>query len=292
MSNLPAGWALTTIGTVCDIRTGKTPPTGNRENFSTDIPFFKPGDLGRADALDTSEYSISHIGAEVAGYLPKHTVLVSCIGNLGKVGILAVAGSCNQQINAILPSPKIEPRFILYWAKQLRPWLEENASATTISIVNKGRFEKAPLPLPPLDEQRRIVAMLDSLLRSSKAACEELDHIPKLVERYKKAVLAAAFRGEITAAWRTENNRPVPADWPTRTLGDLALDIRYGTAAKCHYEPKATPVLRIPNVAAGKIDIGDLKYGAFEASDIKKLSLKRGDLLVVRSNGASIWWER
>ena len=67
MFDLPEGWSLTTIGSVCDIRTGKTPPTANQNNFSGDVPFFKPGDLDRKDVLEASEYSISHIGAEVAG---------------------------------------------------------------------------------------------------------------------------------------------------------------------------------------------------------------------------------
>jgi type I restriction enzyme S subunit len=204
MSSLPEGWVLTTIGGVCDIRTGKTPPTADLDNFSGDVPFFKPGDLEGSDNLAKSEYSISRKGAELAGYLPKDTVLVSCIGNLGKVGILAAPGSCNQQINAILPSPKVEPRFVLYWARRLRPWLEENSSATTISIINKGRFEKAPLPLPPIGEQLRIVAKLDSLLDRSRNTREELEHIPKLVARYKQTTLTRAFRGELTASWRAD----------------------------------------------------------------------------------------
>jgi hypothetical protein len=102
----------------------------------------------------------------------------------------------------------------------------------------------------------------------------------------RQAVLAGAFRGELTADWRSANNRDFARTWRTETLGNLALDVRYGTAAKCHYEPRATPVLRIPNVAAGRIDIRDLKYGVFGTPDIKKLSLKEGDLLVIRSNGS------
>jgi type I restriction enzyme S subunit len=59
--------------------------------------------------------------------------------------------------------------------------------------------------LPPKIEQRRIVTKLDSLFKRSKSARDELAHIPRLVERYKQAILAAAFRGKMTTEWRSNN---------------------------------------------------------------------------------------
>jgi type I restriction enzyme S subunit len=58
------------------------------------------------------------------------------------------------------------------------------------------------LPLPPLTEQGRILAKIDNLSRKSQRAGDQLDHIPRLVEKYKQAILAAAFRGELTRVWR------------------------------------------------------------------------------------------
>jgi type I restriction enzyme S subunit len=71
-------------------------------------------------------------------------------------------------------------------------------------------LQDAIIPLPPIDEQRRIVGKLDSLKRSSKSAREELDHIPKLIARYKQAVLATAFRGLLTEDWRAEHSNLHP----------------------------------------------------------------------------------
>ena len=155
-----------------------------------------------------------------------------------------------------------------------------------MSNINAQKLGAITLPLPPAFERDRIVARLASLSRHLKNAQDELNHVPKLVARYKRAVLAAAFRGDLTVAWRKANHISTQIAWQTEALGDLALDIRYGTAAKCYYEPKAIPVLRIPNVAAGRIDTRDLKYGVFDARDIDKLALKPDDLLVIRSNGS------
>jgi type I restriction enzyme S subunit len=76
---------------------------------------------------------------------------------------------------------------------------------TTVANLDTQRFFAFEIPEAPVDEQNRIVANLDSLLGHSKNARDELCHIPKLVERYKLAVLAAAFRGDLTASWRLLN---------------------------------------------------------------------------------------
>jgi type I restriction enzyme, S subunit len=65
-------------------------------------------------------------------------------------------------------------------------------------------------PLSPSDEQRRIVAKIDSLSAKSKRARGQLDHIPRLVEKYKQAILAAAFRGNLTHEWRMKRQKSVP----------------------------------------------------------------------------------
>jgi type I restriction enzyme S subunit len=79
---------------------------------------------------------------------------------------------------------------------------------------------------------------------------------------------------------------PIPDNWRWTTLGELAFSFRYGTSVKCSYEVTGVPVLRIPNVADGKIDIGDLKYGSLPKREVELLTLRAGDILVVRSNGS------
>jgi len=162
---------------------------------------------------------------------------------------------------------------------------EDQGTGTTMIHVSKTSMEDRDIQLPPLPEQRRIVNRLDVLFTRSKSAREELSRISRLVERNKEAILAAAFQGALSKDWRRLNGIS-DNHWPEATLGDLSTEVRYGTAAKCHYEPKATPVLRIPNVAGGRIDTSNLKYGRFTDAEIRKLALRTGDLLVIRSNGS------
>lgn len=158
-----------------------------------------------------------------------------------------------------------------------------------IKLPDKGysrhfKFLKASrFPLAPLPEQRRIVAKIDSLTGKSKRACDHLDHIPRLVEKYKQAILAAAFRGDLTREWR--EGRSLAA---TRSvlLGEVAEGFNYGSAAKSAKQGRV-PVLRMGNIQDGKLDWEDLVF-TDDAAEIAKYRLKNGDVLFNRTNSPAL----
>ncbi|MCB1462636.1 MAG: restriction endonuclease subunit S [Nitratireductor sp.] len=88
----------------------------------------------------------------------------------------------------------------------VRDRIADQAGGTTRQRIAGGRLKQLSLALPPLPEQRRIVAKIDSLSGKSGRARDHLDHIPRLVEKYKQAVLTAAFRGDLTKGWREGKN--------------------------------------------------------------------------------------
>jgi type I restriction enzyme S subunit len=172
-------------------------------------------------------------------------------------------------------------------------WVRSDEFVTSIGKAEDGTMYPAvrdsdvaggTIPIAPPLEQRRIVAKLDSLTARSSRARRELDRVPLLIERYKQAVLAKAFSGELTADWR--KTRGVRRKWNSESLRALATDIRYGTSVKCTYVKTDTAVLRIPNIEKSGISLDDLKYAHFSKSEIAKLALANGDLLFIRSNGS------
>ncbi|MES2174627.1 MAG: restriction endonuclease subunit S [Pseudomonadota bacterium] len=201
MSVLPQGWADAEIGQIAQIETGNTPSKNDGSLYGREVCFYKPGDLDVGGVVSVSNDMVSKAGAQAGRLLPAESLLVTCIGNLGKSALIAQPAICNQQINAVLPSSVVEPHYLYYWSRTLKPWLEENSSATTVSIINKGRFSKAPIRIAPLLEQRRIVAKIDSLTGKSRRARDHLDHIPRLVEKYRQAVLVSAFSERDRTAW-------------------------------------------------------------------------------------------
>lgn len=205
-SELPEGWVNTIISEVGKITTGNTPPKKDLRNYGNEYPWVKPGDLDKNIPITETEECLSEKGASLARLLPTNTVLVSCIGNLGKVGIAGTPLATNQQINSIsFEKTIVYPKYGYYYCKTLKKWLEDNSSATTIPIINKTRFSEAPFYLPPLAEQHRIVSAIEALFFRLDAANEKLDSVLGILKKFRESVLATACDGRLTKDWRTEN---------------------------------------------------------------------------------------
>jgi type I restriction enzyme S subunit len=150
--------------------------------------------------------------------------------------------------------------------------------------VTKGVFENTTVLVPPLPEQRRIADKLDSLLARVDSCRDHIGTVPAILKRFRESVLSAATSGQLTREWREQQG--LLSQWRRVALGTLLKGVHYGTAKKCVYEPRTTPVLRIPNVADGTINVEDMKYAEFEEAERAKLALEPGDLLMIRSNGS------
>jgi len=195
---LPEGWIESELSALGHIVTGKTPSTKQRSNFGGDIPFIKPGDLDLGGYIITTADTLTDEGLTLVPELPANSIVVTCIGNLGKVGITFKRSASNQQINALIPSGKINVQFVYYQILTLKPWLESQSAATTIAIVNKSKFSQAPFKFPPISEQKIIAEKLDTLLAQVDSTKARLEQIPKILKRFRQAVLTAAVSGKLT----------------------------------------------------------------------------------------------
>src|SRR5262245_51642662 len=133
------GWKTTTLGEAFTTVTGNTPPTNKVEFYGHFMPFVKPPELCDSP-FDSAAEGLSEAGAAIARALPSQSILVSCIGNLGKIGVNVVPVAFNQQINAILPNnSQAIPEFMFFQtlSNEFKEQLEALASGTTVPIVNK-----------------------------------------------------------------------------------------------------------------------------------------------------------
>ena len=139
------------------------------------------------------------------------------------------------------------------------------------------------LPLPPLNEQRRIVAKLDSLFARSRLAREELERIGGLCDRYRQAVLAAACSGRLTADWRETQKLSTPEEV---SLLEVVSGFSYGSSTKSN-TTGITPVLRMGNIQNGLLDWTNLVYTS-DPVEIEKYRLREGDVLFNRTNSPEL----
>lgn len=140
----------------------------------------------------------------------------------------------------------------------------------TIQLLKYLKF-----PLPPLAEQNRIVARLNTLFAQLETIKTSMAKVPVLLKDFRQQVLTQAVTGKLTGV-KTK----------VESLGVLLNDVKYGTSKKSDYETEGTPILRIPNINDGEINDGDLKFSILDEKEEKQLRLKKGDILLIRSNGS------
>jgi type I restriction enzyme S subunit len=285
---IPAEWKWLALSDISQIIGGGTPPASDETNFAeSGIPWITPADLTgylgtyiERGARDLSEKGFNGSSARI---LPPRSVLFSSRAPIGYCVVAKNEITTNQGFKSLIPNAEQSSEFLRYYLLSAKDYAESVASGTTFKELSGSRMATLAVPVPPLAEQRRIVAKLDSLTGRVARARAELSGIPRLIKKYREAVLAAAFGGVLTKDWRQSNGFQNPH---MTTLGTQVSDISYGTAKKCHADGNGVPVLRIPNISAGTINLSDLKYAELEEKELAKLRLHDGDILIVRSNGS------
>jgi len=157
-----------TIGEITkSIRTGTTPTKTNKKFFDGEFLWVTPSDLKGQMVLEETEFTISKlaIDSKKAFLYNKDTVLVSTIGDIGKVSINQIPLASNQQITGIELKPEIIlPEVFFYWVKLNKGLLQFKANKAIISILTNKHLKKIKISFPKkLTDQQRIVSNLNSI---------------------------------------------------------------------------------------------------------------------------------
>lgn len=217
MSELPTGWALTTIGEAAErVVVGFVGPSKQHYN-PEGVPFLMGKNI-RAEGLrldDLERTSLAFHARERKSQLRPGDVVVV---RIGKSGTAAVIPSSMSEANCgglviikkpLAASSEYLARFLNSPDGQRAS--KEEARGMTRQTLNTRSVEAAALPLAPVNEQRRIVEKLDAVFDKSRAAKARLERLPALLEKLKRSILAAAFRGDLTKDWRAAHPDVEPA---------------------------------------------------------------------------------
>ena len=259
------------LGELGKIITGNTPKTSDAQNYrSNDICFVKPSDFtdNEITEIHQSEFYISEYAKDKARVLPTDSILVTCIGIIGKVAINKVPCAFNQQINAIIPERKIcDPRYVAYAIQNVQPQMQNTANAAVVPILNKTQFSNIEIPLPSLETQKQIVEFLDKVTSLISLRKQQLAKLDELV----KARFVEMFGDPV-------NN---PMNYPKSQLGKVC-DVRDGTHDSPEYYDVGYPLVTSKNVTGGKIDLSECNL--ISEDDYKKIcersKVDRGDIIM------------
>lgn len=160
------GWKVYSIKDLGKVITGSTPSTKNNLNYSSnDYCFVKPSDIpqNQISYINETECYVSEYAFKNSRILPSGAVLVTCIGIIGKVGIIENYCICNQQINAIIPNEKVNNKFLAYSIFSKKDMLSLIANAPVVPIINKNDFSNIKLSVPPLSLQQEFASKIEAI---------------------------------------------------------------------------------------------------------------------------------
>ena len=200
--DIPESWEWVRLIDIGITQTGNTPSKTKMEYFGKFIPFISPGDILNG-VINYENQGLSEQGKEVGRVSEKNSILQVCIGgSIGKCAINSVDVSYNQQINAI--TPLICNYLYVYYLMDSRFFLvsmTHKATGTATPIINKSSWESIIIPLPPLEEQKRIVAKIEELMpyvdQYDKAYTEVEELNKKFPEDMQKSILQYAIQGKL-----------------------------------------------------------------------------------------------
>lgn len=195
------GWEEKTLKEVGLTQTGTTPSKSNKAYYGNYIPFIRPSEIN-IDGLGTIEYNseimLSQKGIEAGRKFAKKSILMVCIGaTIGKVGYSERDISCNQQINVLSPYNGYNYKYLYYAMSssvfQKKVIKEGTSAQATLPIINKGKWEKLLLYIPPLSTQKQIVSHLDKLSSKLRAIEEKYQKMVEECDALKQAMLRDVF---------------------------------------------------------------------------------------------------
>jgi len=196
---LPDGWRWIKLGEVCEIVGGSTPETYVSEYWDGDIVWITPSDLGQMANKDimSSSRKISTAGLENSGakMLPAGAVVMSSRAPIGYLGISQIPLCTNQGCKSFITSQCIDAQYLYWTLNRMMDDIRALGSGATFTEVSKVCLSKFKIPLPPLEDQKRIARILDEQMAAVKKARAVIEDQLRDIDRLPVALLQRAYSG-------------------------------------------------------------------------------------------------
>lgn len=298
MSALPRGWVEARLGQVTTkIGSGATPTGGEQSYKVSGVPLIRSLNVHfdgvRAEGLafldEKQAEKLDNVIVET------DDVLLNITG--ASIGRVAVAPSAyrgarvNQHVSIIRLFRDVLPTYIRSFlaSPAAQDFITRENYGATRQALTKSMIEEFSFPLPPLAEQKRIVAKLDALNAKSARARTELARIEALVSRYKHAVLSKAFSGELTREWRRP--QATLGSWEILPLSRLVSDgPSNGWSPKADGKVGGLKSLKLSATSSGslRLDENTIKYLDQTLPLNSKFWLLTDDILIQRANSLEL----
>jgi type I restriction enzyme S subunit len=190
-----------------------------------------------------------------------------------------------------------EPKFVYYYLRGFNTSVY--SASTAVPTLNRNNLRDVVVNVPPLAEQRRIVAKLDQVLGKIDACHQRLAKVPDLLKRFRQSVLAAACSGRLTADWRQDNpnvepylaetdlteeldQSSFPSSWRMTRVGKLTTLVTSGSRGWAKYYARSGAIfIRAQNINSDVLNLNDIAFVRPPASaEGQRTKVQQQDLLI------------
>ena len=270
-------WQIKKMPEVVKWSSGGTPKRTEKEYYENGtIPWLIISDLNNS-VVTTSETKITESGLKnsSAKMIPEGTLLVAMYGSIGKLGITGIECCTNQAIAFAKELYSVTTKYMFYYLASIKSKLIQNGKGGTQKNISLTVLNSFSVPVPPIEEQRRIVSRIEELFSELDSAVETLQKTRQQLEIYRQAVLKEAFDS-------------IAVESKSVSIKDVCNDIKVGIVIKPsqYYTDSAVGVkaFRSANVREFSINNSDWVYLTLKGHELNKRSeIHTDDVLIVRS---------
>lgn len=272
---LPSNWCWIKLSTVCSLENGEK--SSEKELIYLDAKTLR----GIAEPQTRDSGVIVNKDQKV--------ILVDG-ENSGEVFVIPYRGYMGSTFKIINISGNVDEMYIRYFIDQNRDKLRNSKVGSAIPHLNKDLFFGLELPFPPLVEQKRIVAHIESLFAKLDGAKEKAQEVIDGFEARKVAILHKAFSGELTTKWRKENGVSI-ADWKHHNFSDLCKIVRGGSprpAGSPEFYGGDIPFMKVADITRITTPYVESTEHFIKPAGLKKTRMVKANTLLLTNSGATL----
>lgn len=252
------------MGEITDVIAGQSPPSSTYNNNQQGLPFFQ----GKVD-FGVTFPKVRVWCNEPVKIAKPNDILISVRAPVGPTNICNVESCIGRGLSAIRSKANTKYKYVFYFLRSIEERIFDKGHGSTFNAITQNELREIKIPFPPLPIQKQIAEILEK----SDEAKQKRKEANKLTDEFLQSVVIEMFGDPVKN----------PKRWEVKSFDQLVEKFQYGTSVKS--SQRGLPVLRIPNIIQGVVDLSNLKTVELSKKEEESLILNDSDILFVRTNG-------
>lgn len=306
---LPGNWVWVYFGSVAKLTSGYA--FKSTDYCDNGVPIIRISDLNEEGTSTEKAVKVPYHQFDDKYLIRRNDLLIAMSGSIGKMGVFNSdeIAMQNQRVG------KIESKSVDVLAKNFMKYFIFNSKEKIIRLAYGGTqpnvssklIETLMLPLPPINEQKRIVDKVERLLDKINQAKQLIEEAKETFELRRAAILDRAYRGELTSNWRDENkninfppvieslfktteSNEIPNNWAITNFDSIAANERYALAIGpfgsnlkvTDYREEGVPLIFVRNIRSSNYGLDNKFVSEEKAEELKAHMVESGDILITK----------